>query len=258
MLGGGMAGVTAAWELSRPGWRDRFDAITVYQRGWLLGGKGASTRGRRRPDPRARPARVAGLLRQRVPAAPRVLRRARPGAHRPGLSDPHVARRVRPRARRRRVRARRRSGRDLAGPVPDQRARARCAPDAPEPTLTDVVRRGVGLAAAAFGSGRTRGPARFGHRRRPRRHRHARRHRGRPAPGAGRVRPGRRRGLPRLARAVTAPDRRRSTAASSAACTTSSSATAKATTSGPRSRPASACSSRSACSSTTRARCSGR
>ncbi len=40
-----MAGVTAAWELSRPGWRDRFDAITVYQRGWLLGGKGASTRG---------------------------------------------------------------------------------------------------------------------------------------------------------------------------------------------------------------------
>jgi uncharacterized protein with NAD-binding domain and iron-sulfur cluster len=39
-----MAGVAAAWELSRPGWRDRFDAITLYQRGWLLGGKGASTR----------------------------------------------------------------------------------------------------------------------------------------------------------------------------------------------------------------------
>lgn len=44
-----MAGVTAAWELSRPGWRDRFDAIRLYQRGWLLGGKGASTRG---PDGR--------------------------------------------------------------------------------------------------------------------------------------------------------------------------------------------------------------
>ena len=39
-----MAGLTAAWELSRPGWRDRFDSITVYQRGWVLGGKGASTR----------------------------------------------------------------------------------------------------------------------------------------------------------------------------------------------------------------------
>ena len=45
ILGGGMAGLTTAWELSRPGWRDRFEAITVYQRGWLLGGKGASTRG---------------------------------------------------------------------------------------------------------------------------------------------------------------------------------------------------------------------
>lgn len=40
-----MAGVTAAWELSRPGWQDRFETIDLYQRGWLLGGKGASTRG---------------------------------------------------------------------------------------------------------------------------------------------------------------------------------------------------------------------
>ncbi len=39
-----MAGVTAAWELSRPGWRDRVESVTVYQRGWVLGGKGASTR----------------------------------------------------------------------------------------------------------------------------------------------------------------------------------------------------------------------
>jgi uncharacterized protein with NAD-binding domain and iron-sulfur cluster len=39
-----MAGTTAAFELSREGWRDRFRSITVYQRGWLLGGKGASTR----------------------------------------------------------------------------------------------------------------------------------------------------------------------------------------------------------------------
>jgi uncharacterized protein with NAD-binding domain and iron-sulfur cluster len=41
-----MAGLTAAWRLSEPGWRDRFERITVYQRGWRLGGKGASSRGR--------------------------------------------------------------------------------------------------------------------------------------------------------------------------------------------------------------------
>ncbi|WP_267878324.1 FAD-dependent oxidoreductase [Mycolicibacter heraklionensis] len=46
ILGGGMAGLSAAWRLSEPGWRDRFDSITVYQRGWRLGGKGASSRGR--------------------------------------------------------------------------------------------------------------------------------------------------------------------------------------------------------------------
>lgn len=45
ILGGGMAGLAAAWRLSEPGWRDRFDSITVYQRGWRLGGKGASSRG---------------------------------------------------------------------------------------------------------------------------------------------------------------------------------------------------------------------
>ena len=45
VLGGGMAGLSAAWRLSEPGWRDRFESITVYQRGWRLGGKGASSRG---------------------------------------------------------------------------------------------------------------------------------------------------------------------------------------------------------------------
>ncbi len=40
-----MAGLTAAWRLSEAGWRDRFESITVYQRGWRLGGKGASSRG---------------------------------------------------------------------------------------------------------------------------------------------------------------------------------------------------------------------
>ena len=41
-----MAGLTAAWRLSEPGWQDRYESITVYQRGWRLGGKGASSRGR--------------------------------------------------------------------------------------------------------------------------------------------------------------------------------------------------------------------
>ncbi len=45
VLGGGMGGLAAAWRLSEPGWRDRFDRIVVYQRGWRLGGKGASSRG---------------------------------------------------------------------------------------------------------------------------------------------------------------------------------------------------------------------
>lgn len=40
-----MGGLSAAWRLSEPGWRDRFESITVYQRGWRLGGKGASSRG---------------------------------------------------------------------------------------------------------------------------------------------------------------------------------------------------------------------
>jgi uncharacterized protein with NAD-binding domain and iron-sulfur cluster len=41
-----MAGLAAAWRLSEPGWHDRFESITVHQRGWRLGGKGASSRGR--------------------------------------------------------------------------------------------------------------------------------------------------------------------------------------------------------------------
>jgi uncharacterized protein with NAD-binding domain and iron-sulfur cluster len=40
-----MAGLTAAWRLSESGWRSEFESITVYQRGWRLGGKGASSRG---------------------------------------------------------------------------------------------------------------------------------------------------------------------------------------------------------------------
>jgi uncharacterized protein with NAD-binding domain and iron-sulfur cluster len=46
ILGGGMAGLAAAWRLSESGWQERFESITVYQRGWRLGGKGASSRGK--------------------------------------------------------------------------------------------------------------------------------------------------------------------------------------------------------------------
>lgn len=43
VLGGGVAGLTAAFELTRPELGNRF-AVTVYQLGWRLGGKGASGR----------------------------------------------------------------------------------------------------------------------------------------------------------------------------------------------------------------------
>ena len=45
ILGGGMGGLTTAYAMtSQPGWQDRFD-ITIYQLGWRLGGKCASSRG---------------------------------------------------------------------------------------------------------------------------------------------------------------------------------------------------------------------
>ena len=40
-----MGSLSTAWSLSQPGWRDQFESITVYQRGWRLGGKGATGRG---------------------------------------------------------------------------------------------------------------------------------------------------------------------------------------------------------------------
>ena len=45
ILGGGIAGMSAAWELSRPANRPLVESVAVYQRGWRLGGKGASGRG---------------------------------------------------------------------------------------------------------------------------------------------------------------------------------------------------------------------
>lgn len=45
ILGGGIAGISAAWELSKPDRQGQIESVTVYQRGWRLGGKGASGRG---------------------------------------------------------------------------------------------------------------------------------------------------------------------------------------------------------------------
>jgi uncharacterized protein with NAD-binding domain and iron-sulfur cluster len=45
ILGGGLGGLAAAYELTKEDdWHDRYD-VTVYQKGWRLGGKGASGRG---------------------------------------------------------------------------------------------------------------------------------------------------------------------------------------------------------------------
>lgn len=45
ILGGGMGGLTTAYYLTnQTGWEKQFD-ITVYQLGWRLGGKCASSRG---------------------------------------------------------------------------------------------------------------------------------------------------------------------------------------------------------------------
>ena len=44
IIGGGCAGMTSAFELTRPEHAGRYE-VTVYQPGWRLGGKGASSRG---------------------------------------------------------------------------------------------------------------------------------------------------------------------------------------------------------------------
>ena len=46
ILGGGVGSMTAAWHLtSQSNWKDIYESITVYQKGWRLGGKCASGRG---------------------------------------------------------------------------------------------------------------------------------------------------------------------------------------------------------------------
>lgn len=59
ILGGGIAALSTAFELtSQPGWQDRFD-ITLYQLGWRLGGKCATGRG---PNDRIQEHGIHGFL----------------------------------------------------------------------------------------------------------------------------------------------------------------------------------------------------
>ena len=44
IIGGGCAGITTAFELTRPEHAGRYQ-VTLFQQGWRLGGKGASGRG---------------------------------------------------------------------------------------------------------------------------------------------------------------------------------------------------------------------
>ena len=48
IIGGGMAGLSTAYQLSGAGWQHEFSGITIYQSGWRPGGKAAS--GRRTSD----------------------------------------------------------------------------------------------------------------------------------------------------------------------------------------------------------------
>lgn len=48
ILGGGAGSIAAALQLSKPGWQQHFESITIYQQGWRLGGKGACGRGQNR------------------------------------------------------------------------------------------------------------------------------------------------------------------------------------------------------------------
>lgn len=61
IIGGGCAGISTAFELSRPEHRGKYE-VTVYQAGWRLGGKGASGRGPGSQDRGARFTSVDGIL----------------------------------------------------------------------------------------------------------------------------------------------------------------------------------------------------
>ena len=115
-----MAGLAAAWRLSDP--EGEQPEVTVYQRGWRLGGKGASSRG---PNGRIEEHGLhvwLGFYDNAFRLAPLLLRGARSPAHRPRLPDPGLARRVRP-GKRDRARAHRRDRfAVLARPVSRERS----------------------------------------------------------------------------------------------------------------------------------------
>ena len=86
-----MAGLAAAWELSSGDWRERLDSITVYQRGWRLGGKGASSRGPHGRIEEHGLHLLLGCYDATFRVLRRGLRRARPAGHRSGLPLPDLA-----------------------------------------------------------------------------------------------------------------------------------------------------------------------
>ena len=125
VLGGGMAGLAAAWRLTDPHHRDRIgkrDRLPT----WLAPGRqGGEPPRRPRPHRGARAPHLARLLRQRLSHDPRVLRRARSPDDRPDQRDPDVARRVRTCAAHRAGGPPRRRLAHLDRVVPDQRSAPR-------------------------------------------------------------------------------------------------------------------------------------
>ena len=109
ILGGGMAGLAAAWRLSEPGWRDDARVDHRLPARLATGRQGRQQPWRQRADRGARPAHLARVLRERLPAAARGATTSStvPGA-RSGRSHRHLARCADPGARRRSVRAPRR------------------------------------------------------------------------------------------------------------------------------------------------------
>src|SRR5271166_1605487 len=86
ILGGGMAGLSAAHHLTKTAeLRARHD-VAVYQLGWRARRKGGERQGQGRPQYRAWAARMVWLLRQRFLDAAGALRRAAAGGKTGGLA----------------------------------------------------------------------------------------------------------------------------------------------------------------------------
>ncbi len=79
ILGGGVAGLAAAWRLSEPGWQDRFRVDHRLRAELASRWQGGQQPRTQRPDRGTRASCLARLLRERLPAGARGLRRTGPG-----------------------------------------------------------------------------------------------------------------------------------------------------------------------------------